>query len=91
MKHIIEKTTIDDLLIIMRKYGLKLRDIKEETPEICSETINQHSCALEYVREQTTEICLEAKTVMFYNMSKIKLQNYVIMLINKTGIQKYFL
>lgn len=34
--------------------------VKEQTPEICLETVKQNGNALMYVREQTPEICLAA-------------------------------
>ena len=48
-----------DLLLVKRD-GLMLREVKEQTPEICMEAVRQNSWALQYVREQTEEMCLMA-------------------------------
>jgi hypothetical protein len=41
----------------MRKNGRDLRDVKEQTPEMCLEAVRNDPWALEFVKEQTEEIC----------------------------------
>lgn len=40
--------------------NINLKDIEEQTEEICLIAVKQDGLALEYVKEQTEEICLEA-------------------------------
>ena len=44
----------------VRRDGLTLVSIKEQTPEICLEAVKQNGWALQFVKEQTPEICIEA-------------------------------
>jgi len=44
----------------VRKDGLALQYVKNQTLEICLTAINQNGWALEYVKDQTKEICLAA-------------------------------
>jgi len=44
----------------VKKRGIRLRYVCEQTGEICLEAVKQNGWALEYVKEQTREICLEA-------------------------------
>ena len=44
----------------VRKFGLSLRLVRNQTNGICLEAIRQNGSALEYVYNQTEEICLEA-------------------------------
>jgi len=37
-----------------------LKDVIDQTPEICLAAVKQNGCALKYVIEQTPEICLAA-------------------------------
>ena len=48
----------DDFWIKIIKYdGLALRNIKNQTDEICKLAVQQNDYALEYVKNQTNEIC----------------------------------
>ena len=44
----------------MKKDGLALRFVNEQTPKICFEAVRQNGYALEYVENQTIKCCLEA-------------------------------
>ena len=39
---------------------LDLRFVKEQTEEICLESVKKDGYALQFVKEQTREICLDA-------------------------------
>ena len=42
----------------VKKDGLFLRFVKNQTPKICLEAVKQNGYALEYVENQTPKICL---------------------------------
>ena len=44
----------------VKRHGLSLNYVINQTPEICLEAVKQYGLALEYVKEQTSDICLEA-------------------------------
>ena len=44
----------------VKRNGINLCFIKEQTPEICLAAVNQNGGALIFVKEQTPEICLAA-------------------------------
>ena len=44
----------------VKRNGMILDFIKEQTDEICLEAVKQNGLALQYVKKQTPEICLEA-------------------------------
>lgn len=44
----------------VKRDGMALQYVKEQSPEICMEAVKQNGRALQYVKEQTPEICLEA-------------------------------
>ena len=47
-------------LVAVKRDGLALQWVKEQTPEICLEAVKQNVFALNYVINQTPEICLAA-------------------------------
>ena len=44
----------------VKKNGIVLQYITQQTPELCLEAVRNNGLALEYVKKQTPEICLEA-------------------------------
>ena len=44
----------------VKKYGVALSYVKEQTHDICMEAVRQDGNALRYVKEQTYNICIEA-------------------------------
>ena len=50
----------DNALALVKKDGVALQHVRDQTPEICLEAIHQNWNALRYVRDQTPEICLAA-------------------------------
>ena len=44
----------------IKRDGMALAYVKEQTPEICMAAVKQNGMALEYVEEQTPEICMAA-------------------------------
>jgi hypothetical protein len=44
----------------VKKDGLLLKDIKNQTPEICLAAVSNYGHALKFVHKQTLEICLAA-------------------------------
>lgn len=44
----------------VKRCGLALRYIENQTPELCSEAVRRTGIALKYVKEQTPELCLAA-------------------------------
>src|SRR5690606_3430993 len=46
-------------LLEVKRNGLALRHVVDQTNEICLEAVTQHACALEFVKEsyQTIELC----------------------------------
>ena len=47
-------------LEMVKRNGMALRFVKEQTPEICLAAVQQDGLALKYVKEQTPEICSAA-------------------------------
>ena len=47
-------------LVAVKRDGLALEYVKEQTHEICLQAVKRTGYALEYVKEQTSDICLEA-------------------------------
>ncbi len=41
-----------ELLNLVRKNGLALKDIKEQTEEICPAAVKKHGLALQFVKEE---------------------------------------
>ncbi|MDR1897071.1 MAG: DUF4116 domain-containing protein [Prevotellaceae bacterium] len=54
------KNKIDRDIAAVKKNGLTLQFIEEQTPEICIEAVKQNGWALNFVKEQTPEICMAA-------------------------------
>lgn len=44
----------------VRRNGMALEYVEEQTPEVCMEAVKQDGRALKYVKEQIPEICMEA-------------------------------
>jgi hypothetical protein len=56
-KHLIND---DFCSLIIKDYGLALKYVKNQTPEICLAAVKNSGHALQYVKNQTPEICLAA-------------------------------
>ncbi len=52
--------TYNDYMREIKRNGLFLQHMKEQTDEICLIAVNNDGLALKYVKEQTEEICTEA-------------------------------
>lgn len=50
----------DEALRAVNKYGLALRYVRTQTPEICMAAVKKDGYALQFVHTQTPEICLAA-------------------------------
>ena len=50
----------EEALYQVKKYGIALQYVHNQTPKICLEAVKQDGFALRYVYNQTPEICLEA-------------------------------
>jgi hypothetical protein len=55
-----EEVDIGDPLEKVKKNGLALDYVKEQTPEICIAAVEQNGNAIQFVKEQTPEICIAA-------------------------------
>ena len=44
----------------VKKDGMQLEFVQNQTPEICLAAVQQNGYAIAYVKEQTTDICLAA-------------------------------
>ena len=47
-------------LEMVKKDGMQLEFVKNQTPEICLAAVKQAGYAIQYVNEQTPEICMVA-------------------------------
>ena len=47
-------------LEMVKRNGMALRFVKDQTPEICLAAVKDYGLVLEYVKNQTTDICLAA-------------------------------
>lgn len=54
------KNTEEEDLRRVKRDGLALQFVKEQTPEICLAAVEDIGLALDFVKEQTPEICLAA-------------------------------
>lgn len=54
-----DKTYLE-LIDIVKKDGLRLMFIDNQTLELCIEAVKQNGLALQYVKEQTNDMCMEA-------------------------------
>ena len=64
----------------VKKNGIALRFVKDQTDKICLEAVKQDGWALEYVKNQTDEICLEAVRKKGYALKYVKKQTLKICL-----------
>ena len=44
----------------VKQNGYNLKDVKQQTPELCLEAVKQNGYALNYVKEKMAELCLAA-------------------------------
>ncbi len=56
-------------------YWLILKNIDNQTPELCMKVVKQNGYALKYVKDQTFEICLEAVKETKHSLDYIKDEN----------------
>lgn len=70
----------------VQKNGMALKNIKDQTEELCMAAVRQNGCALKYVQNQTLEICLEAirQTPIAANyMSEVCWKEFCHVILNK--------
>jgi hypothetical protein len=67
--------TINDDLLRVKKDGMILEFIENQTMEICLAAVNQNGWALTFVKKQTLEICMVAvlRGPIYLNLLNIKL------------------
>ena len=70
-----------EALEAVKRDGMTLQFIKEQTPEICLEAVKRDERALAYVKEQTPEICITAvqntlDAIVFVEKEFLKDVNY---------------
>lgn len=65
-------------LEMVKSNGLALKDIQDQTPEICLEAVKQTGWALQFVKNQTEEICLAAVRQNSYALQFVKEQTSII-------------
>ena len=59
----------------VKRNGLKLQYVEEQTPEICIAAVKQNGYALQYVKEQSPELCMEAVKQNGYALQHVKEQS----------------
>ena len=69
-----------EALEAVKKNGLNLRFVSDQTEEICLEAVRQDGYALKYVNEQTENICLEAVRQDGYALKYVNKQTEAICL-----------
>ncbi len=59
----------------VKRDGMALQYVKEQSPEICMEAVRQNGMALQFVEEQTAEICMAAVQQRGYALKYVKEQD----------------
>lgn len=65
-----------ELLKFVRMNPFRIKDIEDQTEEICLAAVKRDGYALEFVKEQTEEICIEAVRQNCYSIQFVENQTF---------------